>query len=244
MIAKKEFLTLAVLLVGLSGCCQKCRKKSTSEPVKKAKKTVAYNEAAMPQAGKELALNDIFVDDSDLDDFITQTNYDATRLAADEGESTVEQVEELAWMDEYALDEEEDLNWESDASTPERNLRTVYFGFNKYGVANDQNDVIEQNALQISNALCEADSRGEELKVVVEAHACHSAGAPDYNMGLSQKRASTIADRLKAAGVPAERMQVVGRGQELPAVIDGKPVTGSREEQWSNRRAQLYLVNA
>jgi outer membrane protein OmpA-like peptidoglycan-associated protein len=47
---------------------------------------------------------------------------------------------------------------------------------------------------------------------------------------------------LSKEGVPAANMKIVGRGNEVSAVINGKAVTGSREEQWQNRRDELHIV--
>jgi len=251
MVAKKEFLALAVILVGVSGCCRKCGESVCKKESKKVSKKAPKKNAQMPQAGKELAHNDIFMDDAELDELIARAKLADTAMASGDAksedmiESTSDlTAEELAWLDEYALDNDDDLGWESVVPSAEKNLKTVYFGFNKFGLANEQGDGVEQNAEQITSALDEADSRGENLKVVVEAHSCHAAGDPVYNLALSQKRAAFVADKLKEAGVPSDRLQVVGRGQDMPAVVDGKTVSGSREEQWLNRRADFYLVNA
>ena len=79
--------------------------------------------------------------------------------------------------------------------------------------------------------------------MVIEGHSCHSAGSAVYNLALSEKRAKALADRLVAGGVPSQNIKVVGRGQEVPAVVEGKAVTGDRKEQAPNRRDEVRVIH-
>jgi outer membrane protein OmpA-like peptidoglycan-associated protein len=51
--------------------------------------------------------------------------------------------------------------------------------------------------------------------VAAEGHT-DSIGAADYNLQLSEARARSVADALIAAGIPAERLEVKGFGEERP----------------------------
>ena len=77
--------------------------------------------------------------------------------------------------------------------------------------------------------------------MVIEGHACQE-GTPAYNVALSEKRAKIVADHFVAAGVPSSSIKVVGRGQECPAVINGKTVNGSREDRAPNRRVEVRVI--
>jgi len=55
-------------------------------------------------------------------------------------------------------------------------------------------------------------------KIVVRGHADRSGG-DDYNLALSERRAETIADALVAAGIPADQVRTMGRGETEPAVV-------------------------
>lgn len=55
-------------------------------------------------------------------------------------------------------------------------------------------------------------------KIVVRGHADRSGGN-DYNMALSEQRAETIAAALVAAGIPADSVRTMGRGEDDPAVV-------------------------
>ena len=76
----------------------------------------------------------------------------------------------------------------------------------------------------------------------IDGHACHSAGTPAYNLVISERRARTVRNQLIARGISAEDVKIVGHGDEVPAVVDGKKVTGGREEQWQNRRSEIHVI--
>lgn len=120
----------------------------------------------------------------------------------------------------------------------------VYFDFDRYDIKASEAAKVERDAKIAAAKLKEQEEAGKAAVVVVEGHACHSAGSDSYNLALSEKRAKVVADRLASAGVPREAIKVVGRGSEKPAIINGKEVTGSRAEQAANRRDEVNVVNA
>lgn len=120
----------------------------------------------------------------------------------------------------------------------------VYFDFDRYEVKDSEAAKVERDARLAAERLkAEADA-GRQAYVVVEGHACHSAGSDAYNLALSEKRAKVLADRMTSAGIPRQAIKVVGRGSERPAIIDGKEVTGNRAEQAPNRRDEVNVVNS
>lgn len=132
--------------------------------------------------------------------------------------------------------------WASEQN--EDGLNPVYFDFDRFAIRPDQEPVIGSDVKKVKSELKVAKKSGDAPVVVVEGHACHSAGSSVYNMALSEKRAKVLADRLTKEGVPAQNIKIVGRGKEVPAIIDGKAVTGSREEQWANRRDEIRVVRS
>lgn len=63
--------------------------------------------------------------------------------------------------------------------------------------------------------LAELLSEYPELNVVIEGHT-DSRGSDDYNMGLSERRALAVQDRLISLGVNAGRIGIVGKGESEP----------------------------
>jgi len=61
-------------------------------------------------------------------------------------------------------------------------------------------------------------------------------GAVEFNDALSRKRAETVASRLVAAGVPAERIAVAGRGEREPLIPTNDEVAEPR-----NRRVEIKV---
>jgi outer membrane protein OmpA-like peptidoglycan-associated protein len=108
-------------------------------------------------------------------------------------------------------------------------FKRIYYDFNEYGIRPDQEPVIERN-LAVAK-----DLTAKDYKLILEGHACNSAGSTDYNMMLSEKRAQSLADYFEAHGINKKNIQVVGRGSEMRIVP-----FGNREQQAPNRRVEIY----
>lgn len=63
-----------------------------------------------------------------------------------------------------------------------------------------------------------------------------SAGASEYNLYLSERRASSVATLLNRQGVPASRIRIEGRGENEPRESNETDVG-----QQSNRRVEVYV---
>lgn len=110
-------------------------------------------------------------------------------------------------------------------------FKRIYFDFDAYDVRPDQEATL---AIDIQQARSAAE-RGDAI--VVEGHACNSAGSGTYNLMLSEKRAQSVAKALLEAGIPAAQIKIVGRGSEMPLVPGG-----DRIQQSPNRRVELYVL--
>jgi peptidoglycan-associated lipoprotein len=211
----KNFLSLALLLSVLVGLSG-CGKKGPKNAVKNNKK-VAWNDVSVPVADDGVRS---FFDD-DINEFA---------LAEDGSSKTL------------AQNDAKDFSWA--AAQNEDGLNPVYFDFDRFAIRPDQEAVVGSDVKRVKSELKVAQKNGDASVIVVEGHACHAAGSSVYNMALSEKRAKVLADRLSKEGVPAENMKIVGRGNEVSAVLNGKAVTGSREEQWANRRDEIRVVRS
>lgn len=210
-------LSLAMILV-LSGCVQK--KKKTGPGVKKAKR-------------EKLAMVDIPIADDavrsffdeEIGEFAVLDDIDANQAKAASNDSLISQrdEDEFAWVEEEAKD-----------------FDIVYFDFDKYDIRSDQKDGLKDNINRAKKLV--KDEQGNRSTVIVEGHSCSITNSRIYNFALSEDRARVVADKLIAAGIPKENIKVVGRGEEYPAIADGKPIKGSKEEQWPNRRVEIHIV--
>jgi peptidoglycan-associated lipoprotein len=167
--------------------------------------------------------------DNDLEEFVASVDYkdggkQAARLAADADNS------EFAWVQG------------NDQAAGA--FKTVFFDFDRSSVRPDQKNIVETDIQAARKVLAEARKNGAEPTIVIEGHACHSAGSSAYNLAISERRAKAISDWFVSEGVARDNIKIVGRGKEVPAVVDGKPVTGGREEQWPNRRVEVHVINS
>ena len=70
--------------------------------------------------------------------------------------------------------------------------------------------------------------------IMVVSGSSDSVGEPTSNLLLSQRRANAVARGLLARGIPAERTQILAKGETNPAVTTPK---GTAEAQ--NRRVEI-----
>jgi outer membrane protein OmpA-like peptidoglycan-associated protein len=223
---KKGCVLLLIMLLSVSGCKQK--KKAADKSISATDKGATVSMPVAP-GSKELVFDDDLAEFALVDDTAQNVKNSVTTVAtADPKEA--EEADEFSWID----DEDQ-----------RQGLKTVYFDFDKYAIKKDQEVAVEQDIKALKKTLADAEKDSKKVTAVVEGHACHSAGSASYNLALSEKRAHVLKDRLVEGGIPSSQIKVVGRGQECPALgKDGKPVTGSREQQWPNRRDEINIINA
>ena len=120
--------------------------------------------------------------------------------------------------------------WEQDQRAE---FEPVYFDFDQYKIKPEQKSTLDRNITKIKQSLNQ-----ENVYIVVEGHACKSAGTPRYNTMLSEQRAKEVKKVLVKHGIPATKIKVTGRGSEMCKVQ-----SGTREQQAPNRRVEFYIVH-
>lgn len=104
---------------------------------------------------------------------------------------------------------------------------SIFFPYNVYEVTADFDEVITAYANYL---LADTSAR-----LLVEGHA-DERGTPEYNLALGQKRSESVIARLRALGVPADRLEAVSFGEEKPRA------QGTDEAAYAeNRRAELVV---
>lgn len=76
-------------------------------------------------------------------------------------------------------------------------------------------DVVRADLQRDLNTLAGSLNRYPDTAVQIVGHT-DNTGAADYNQRLSQRRASSVAQVLIAAGVPSSRIVTIGRGEDQP----------------------------
>lgn len=102
---------------------------------------------------------------------------------------------------------------------------TVYFAFDRSEIKPVYQDILQKHAyFLLANT---------SIRVMVEGHT-DERGTPEYNVGLSERRAKAVENFLKAQGVSSKQIRTVAYGEE-------KPVDTSHNESAyaKNRRAVL-----
>jgi outer membrane protein OmpA-like peptidoglycan-associated protein len=100
----------------------------------------------------------------------------------------------------------------------EQDSLKVYFESGSARIGDDQGDTLDQAARLFRD--------GSPIVMIV-AGGADTVGAPDRNLDLSVRRAQAVVDGLVARGIPADRLQLLGRGNselavETPAGVDSR----------------------
>jgi OOP family OmpA-OmpF porin len=115
------------------------------------------------------------------------------------------------------------------AATPPREQSfLVFFDFDKSTITPEGQQVIQR-------AVDTYRRTGSAPRIVATGHA-DRAGAPDYNMSLSDRRAVAVRQALVSAGIPDTAINTQAKGETQPLV---PTPDGEREPQ--NRRVEIAI---
>ncbi len=108
-------------------------------------------------------------------------------------------------------------------------LSDVYFDYDKSDIREDSRATLTKNA----EALKQIFAAHPNGIVTVEGH-CDERGSAEYNLGLGDRRSTSVKDFLVNLGVAADKLKVISYGNEKPTCSE------SNEACWSkNRRAHF-----
>ena len=102
----------------------------------------------------------------------------------------------------------------------------TYFDFDKYNLKPEGRAALDELVAQMGDLNAVAN-------VNVVGHT-DSIGAPEYNQGLSERRAATVESYLIEKGVPADRINAIGKGESDPIASNS-----TREGRAQNRRVEV-----
>jgi len=104
-------------------------------------------------------------------------------------------------------------------------VQDAYFDYDKSDIRSDAREALTRDANALKNIL--ADFPG--ATIVVEGHA-DERGSAEYNLGLSDRRASAAKEFLVQLGVSGDKLKTVSYGKERPQC------TESSEACWQKNR--------
>ena len=134
--------------------------------------------------------------------------------------------------------------WMDQAGKGANGFKKVYFDFDKHNIKATEKPSAEYDANLMKNVLNESEKTGKKVQFVVNGNSDHAAGSEQYNRILSNQRAKELENFVVANGVPRENVKSVGRGYDVPELINGKPCTGNKDQQAPNRRDEIQVVVA
>ena len=116
-----------------------------------------------------------------------------------------------------------------EAGAPPTVRLPVYFEFNSTRLVPEAIVLLQK----VGGAL--ASEELDRFRFSIEGHT-DSVGSDQYNMGLSARRATVVAEYLTSSGVPAQRLESVGRGES-------NPVASNESDDGRQRNRRVELIN-
>ncbi len=103
------------------------------------------------------------------------------------------------------------------------------FAFGSAELTEEGKDALRTYADEITPELAQA------FAVVIIGHT-DNVGDPDYNLGLSKRRANSVREYLVAGGAPPKKLRTVGMGLKEPLVSND-----TKEGRAKNRRVEIIV---
>jgi outer membrane protein OmpA-like peptidoglycan-associated protein len=108
-------------------------------------------------------------------------------------------------------------------------LRNVFYAYNS-------SELEEQSRIEL-NKVVQLMKENPSLKIEISGHT-DNTGTPEYNLGLSDRRAASVTNYLSAHGVSSERMTARGYGLTRPLTTNE-----TEEGRATNRRTELKILS-
>lgn len=204
-----------VALIGLFSGCKKDKTDGSKKPFFSRMKDKQTNKTA-ESADQTISAFDL--DDTDMKSFALEN-----KLPAHDATSTAPEQPTKNNL----------FSWEQVGAEDSKNeFKKLFFEFDSYFLKPTQLANLKYDIKQAKKAIKEGKT------LVIEGHACHSAGSAAYNLALSEKRARHVASEFAKAGIDSKNIKIAARGQEMP-IRKG----GNKEEQAVNRRVEIFAIS-
>ncbi|MBV8661006.1 MAG: OmpA family protein [Candidatus Dependentiae bacterium] len=210
---KKYIHIFLCLLIVTTGCAKKKDKTVTNKQSSAKKSHVKHNKKTTFDENLEA----FALDDDSLHNFAHDMNNESQQDASTKPARHANSI--FQWEDAQADQSKEDF-------------KTIYFEFDKHKIKKDQEANLQANIDYAKKMI------GAGKIIVIEGHACDSAGSAVYNMTLSEQRAKFIATKFMDASIDKSNIKIAARGQEMP-VVKG----GNKHQQAVNRRVEIYAID-
>ena len=115
---------------------------------------------------------------------------------------------------------------ESEADLFGRNVKDVFFDFNKANIRPDETSTAQSDAQFLA--------QHPDVKVMIEGH-CDDRGSEEYNLALGASRANSLKESLASNGIDAARVSTISYGKEKPFC------TTDDEQCWQENRRDHFV---
>jgi outer membrane protein OmpA-like peptidoglycan-associated protein len=200
-----------------------------------AKAEAAQQQHAKPEAVIHLAY--LARRNADIGEAIIAEQTANTAMAQAQAQQQAQQAQQAQQQAQLAQQQAQDLQkqlTDLQAKQTERGmmltLGNVLFDTN--------GDTLKPGADDIVSRLSQFLQQHPDIKVRIEGHT-DSTGSEDYNQALSERRAEAVSVALQGRGVPAQRIQAVGRGKSDPVATNS--TAAGRQ---LNRRVEIIFSDA
>ena len=116
-----------------------------------------------------------------------------------------------------------------DQLNAEKPMDDVFFDLDKATVRDDAKPALQKDADWLK--------KWTSVAITLEGHS-DSRGTAEYNLGLGNRRATSVKDYLVSLGVPAGRVTVVSKGKEQPFCND------ENEGCWQQNRRGHFVITS
>lgn len=114
----------------------------------------------------------------------------------------------------------------SDEDLFARNIKDIYFDYDKADVRADQQGSVQADIQFLS--------QHANINFTIEGH-CDERGSTEYNLALGDRRANAVKESLVGAGISASRINTVSYGKERPFCAE------SNEACWQQNRRGHFV---
>ena len=108
-------------------------------------------------------------------------------------------------------------------------LKPVYFAYDSTVLTEEARGILQKNVEYLKGR--------PTAKVVVEGHA-DSRGTNEYNLALTDRRASVVRDYVVSLGITADRVVAVAKGEEQPFCKE------ETDACWAQNRVGYFVFTA
>lgn len=113
------------------------------------------------------------------------------------------------------------------------NMQDIFFDYNSAHIRSDSYGELQ--------SLIEMMNEHPVIRIEISAYT-DSRGSSEYNLKLSQKRASAVMNYFASKGIAAKRLKAIGMGEKNPVNGCIKGVKCTEEEYQANRRVEFKLL--